>query len=109
MTNIYKDSSGRPRTQYLNPAAFALPALGTLGTAGRDIVHLPYYWQFDVALSRVFRFRESQSLEFRAEAYNVPNRFRPGDMNLNFTSSQFGQILTALDPRIMQFALKYLF
>ena len=107
--NIYKDQSGRPRTQYLNPAAFALPALGTLGSAGRNIVRLPYTWQFDVALSRVFRFRESQSLEFRAEAFNLPNRFRPGDINLNFTSSQFGQILTALDPRIMQFALKYAF
>ncbi len=109
MTNIYKDDSGRPRTQYLNPAAFALPALGTFGTVGRDTVKLPYAWQFDMALSRIFNFRETQSVEFRAEAFNLPNRFRPGDINLNFTSSQFGQILTALDPRIMQFALKYAF
>jgi hypothetical protein len=83
--------------------------LGTLGSAGRNVVHLPYYWQFDVALSRVFHVRETQTVEVRAEAFNVPNRFRPGDMNLNFTSSQFGQVLTALDPRIMQFALKYAF
>jgi hypothetical protein len=109
MADIYKDKTGRPRTQYLNPAAFASPAIGTLGTAGRGIVRLPYAWQFDMALSRVFRFRETQSLEFRAEAYNVTNRFRSGDINLNFTSSQFGQVLNALDPRIMQFALKYLF
>jgi hypothetical protein len=109
MADIYKDKSGRPRTQYLNPAAFAPPALGTYGSAGRGIVKLPYAWQFDMALSRIFQFRENQSLEFRAEAYNITNSFRPGDINLNFTSGQFGQILNALDPRIMQFALKYQF
>ena len=109
MADIYKDKSGRPRAQYLNPAAFAQPALGTYGSAGRGIVKLPYAWQFDVALSRIFQLRENQSLEFRAEAYNITNSFRSGDINLNFTSGQFGQILNALDPRIMQFALKYQF
>ena len=48
-------------------------------------------------------------MEFRAEAFNVPNSFRNGDINLNFTSSTFGQIRNSLDPRILQFALKYLF
>jgi hypothetical protein len=109
LTDIYKDKSGGPFTQYLNPAAFAIPAAGTLGNAGRGIVSLPYTWQFDMALSRVFRFRETQSVEFRAEAYNVTNSFRAGDIVLNLTSSQFGQIRNSLDPRIFQFALKYLF
>ena len=108
-TNIYKDRSGRPSTVWLNPAAFAIPTAGTLGNTGRGIVKLPYTWQFDMALSRSFRFRESQSLEFRAEAFNVPNSFRNGDVNLNLTSSTFGQIRNSLDPRILQFALKYLF
>jgi hypothetical protein len=109
LNDIYKDKTGGPMTQYLNPAAFAQPALGSIGTAGRGIVKLPYAWQFDVAVSRIFRFKESQSMEFRAEAYNVTNTFRPGDINLNLTSSQFGQIRTSLEPRVMQFALKYLF
>jgi hypothetical protein len=109
LNNIYQDKSGRPLTRYLNQAAFGIPALGTFGNAGRGIVKLPYAWQFDIALARVFRFRENQSLEFRAEAYNVTNSFRPGEINLNLTSSQFGQIRNALEPRILQFALKYLF
>ena len=109
LADIYKDKSGRPLTQYLNPAAFAVPASGTLGNAGRGIVKLPYAWQFDIALARVFRFRETQSMEFRAEAYNVTNSFRPGEITLNLTSSQFGQVRNALEPRILQFALKYLF
>jgi hypothetical protein len=109
LENVYLDTSGRPNTQYLNPKAFADPALGTLGNMGRAVLKLPAAWQFDLALSRIFRFRESQSLEFRAEAYNVMNSFRPGEIDPGLTSAQFGQIRTALDPRILQFALKYVF
>jgi hypothetical protein len=109
LENVYLNTSGRPLTQYLNPAAFGPPALGTLGNMGRTNLKLPATWQFDVALARVFRVRENQSLEFRAEAYNVTNSFRSGSIVTNLSSSQFGQIRTALAPRITQFALKYLF
>jgi hypothetical protein len=107
--DVYRDRSGRPGTQYLNPAAFGPPALGTLGNLGAVTLRLPRDWQFDAALARVFRFRESQSLEFRVEAYNLLNSFRPGTIDTNLSSSNFGIIRTALDPRIMQFALKYAF
>jgi len=106
---IYLDKSGRPGTQWLNPAAFAIPAAGTLGNLGRANIRLPAYWQFDVALTRAFRVREGQTVEFRVEAYNLLNKFRPGEISTDITSAQFGKILSALDPRIMQFALKYAF
>ena len=48
-------------------------------------------------------------MEFRAEAYNVLNSFRPGAIDTNLSSANFGKIRNALDPRILQFALKYLF
>jgi hypothetical protein len=91
--------------------------LGTLGNAGRVILSLPVTWQFDMALARTFRFRESQSLEFRAEAFNVLNSFRVGvptgstvqPITTDLSSAQFGRIRNSMDPRIMQFALKYLF
>jgi hypothetical protein len=106
---VYLDKSGRPGTQYLNRAAFGTPAVGTLGNLGRATLKLPATWQFDVALSRVFRFREAQSLEFRTEAFNVLNSFRTGSIDANLNSAQFGRVRNALEPRIMQFALKYLF
>src|SRR5207244_8311727 len=113
---VYLDTSGRPSTQWLNPAAFGIPATGTLGNLGRGTLRLPMTWQFDAALSRIFRFRERQSLEFRTEAFNVLNSFRPGinpstgqDVDTNLNSAQLGKIRTTLDPRIMHFALKYLF
>ena len=44
-----------------------------------------------------------------AEAYNVTNSLRPGSPVATFNSSIFGQINTSGDPRLMQFALKYIF
>lgn len=105
----YSDQSGGPLTNWLNRSAFDLPALGTLGNFRRNSVVGPPTWSFDMSLSRAFRFRERQSLEFRADAFNVTNSFRPGNPNTSLTNTQFGQIRTALDPRILQFALKYVF
>jgi hypothetical protein len=97
-------------TNYLNPAAFALPAPGTYGNMGTGNVEGPAYWGLDMALFRTFQpFRENQKLEARFEAFNVTNSLRPGDPNTIFGASGFGQILTAADPRLMQFSLKYLF
>jgi hypothetical protein len=94
---------------YLNPAAFAMPALGTLGNLGRASIVGPGMWQFDMALSRTFQLREAQRLEFRAEAFNVTNSVILDNPTTNFNSSLFGQVTSVKDPRIMQFALKYVF
>ena len=53
--------------------------------------------------------RETQKLEFRAEAFNLTNSFRMNDPTTSFNSNIFGQVTSAKDPRIMQFALKYFF
>jgi hypothetical protein len=105
-TNVYGDKT---IGNYLNPRAFALPATGTLGSAGRNSVLGPGSWQFDLALSRSFQVREAQRVEFRAEAFNVTNSFIKNNPTTNLNSGNFGQITSAKDPRIMQFALKYFF
>ena len=116
----YQDRSGGPLTQWLNLAAYALPPLGSYGTLGYDALVAPHTWSFDMALSRTFNIREMRRLEVRAEAFNVFNSFRPGcapgasacpagGVNTTLNSNTFGQIRNALDPRIMQFALKYAF
>src|SRR5262245_55091539 len=96
---------------YLKASAFARPAAGTLGNAGRNSVLGPGQWQFDMSLSRSFQVKEAQRIEFRAEAFNVFNAFRMDESKLttNFNSGSFGTVTGALDPRIMQFALKYFF
>jgi len=109
LANGYLDKSGRPFTHWLNPDAYGLPPQGSYGNLGYDAVVGPSTWSFDMALSRTFSIREIQRLEVRAEAFNVLNSFRPGSPSTTLNSNTFGQIRTALDPRIMQFALKYAF
>jgi hypothetical protein len=66
-----------PTTQFiLNPAAWANPALGQWGTSA------PYYTDYrtqrrpmeSINIGRTFHIREKQSLEIRAEFFNVLNR-----------------------------------
>jgi hypothetical protein len=106
LENPYGDKS---LTNFLNPAAFVQAPLGSLGNMSRANVQGPGTWHFDLALSRVFRFRETQRVEFRAEAYNVTNSLRPQNPATNLSSSDFGRISSSRDPRIMQFAVKYVF
>jgi hypothetical protein len=61
--------------KYLNPAAFAQPALGALGNAGSNSILGPGTTQFDLAVSRTFQFGEMKRVEFRTEAFNVTNSF----------------------------------
>ena len=106
LTNPYGDKSVN---NYLNPTAFALPAMGTFGNVGAGSIAGPGTWQFDAALSRTFQLREAQKLEFRVEAFNLTNSFRMNDPTTILTSNIFGQVTSAKDPRIMQFALKFVF
>jgi hypothetical protein len=106
---------------WLNPAAFAPPAPGTYGNLGSRNILGPGSIRIDMGLTRAFALREKQSLQLRAEVFNVPNHanycapafqgIAPGiscpEVNLN--SPTFGKILSAADPRIMQMALKYVF
>jgi hypothetical protein len=94
---------------YLNPAAFVRPAQGQNGNVGMASVRGPGTWGLDMALSRIFPFREVQRLELRAEAFNITNSLRMNNPAINLTNSTFGRITSAGDPRIMQFALKYIF
>jgi len=107
LDNPYGDKS---YTNYLSRAAFAEPALGTLGNLQRNSIVGPGNKAVDLSLVRRFRFG-THVIEARAEAFNAFNWFNPG-LNApvtNFNNVQFGQITSADDPRIMQFALKYSF
>jgi hypothetical protein len=105
---------------WINKNAFAPPAPGTLSPLGRNNIPGPAFFQIDTAISREFRILEKQTLEFRAEAFNVTNSLRAGvslpslqaggsGLNLTYGTPTFGQITSALDPRILQLALKFSF
>jgi hypothetical protein len=99
-----------PCVSWLNPSAFAQPGPGTLGNMGTYNVLSPAFFQFDAALVREFPVREHQTLQFRAEAFNLPNNVRFGTPSVTLSSpNTFGRILSAYDPRILQLAMKLKF
>jgi hypothetical protein len=106
---------------WLNPAAFQVSAqmpLGQLPNVGAASVHGPGSFTLDASLARQFKVTERQRLEVRYEVFNIPNHWRPGfaPAGVSTTTLQtarnagnFGQMQVFGDPRIMQFALKYIF
>jgi hypothetical protein len=106
LSNVFGD--GTP-ANYLNPAAFGLPAVGTYGNMGRNTIQGPGIFTLDMGLTRQFGISENQTLEFRAEVFNLPNWVNLNNPDGVLSSTTFGRVTSARDPRIMQFALKYIF
>jgi len=95
-------------TSYLNPAAFAQPAPGALGSYVRNSIKGPGFWTVDMALSRHVSVGGTRSMEFRVETFNLFNTFNLGNPVTNFNSGSFGRITSMTGaPRIMQFGIKY--
>ena len=95
--------------RFLNPAAFAIPALGTLGNVQRNSVRGPGSKNVTLALTRNFRLSNTQSFEVRAEAFNAFNWFQWGNPATAANSATFGQITSAGNPRVIQLAAKFTF
>ncbi len=109
---------------WLNGNAFKAPSSstvpnGTFGNMGVNDLAGPNYFDVDLSLSRRFQLKERQYFEIRAEAFNIQNRvnfLNPSNPGLvgnasgsALNSSNFGKILSDVSPRIMQFAVKYVF
>ena len=88
-----------------------MPGTGTYGNIGVNTVFGPGFWDWSESVSRQFQVREGQRIEFRAEAYNVTNSLRQGNPGNNFgAANTFGRVTSSQGgPRIMQFAVKYIF
>ena len=101
--------NGRPA---FNTALFSLPALGQMGTASRRSFYGPGIENFDVALHKSVRLRESSSLELRLEAFNVFNHaqfYGPAAVDGNIASASFGRVVSAAPPRQVQLAARFRF
>jgi hypothetical protein len=115
---------------YLDPNAFTRAPEAPNGTSladqdfgnsGVGFVRGPGQHNFDFAAERIFPIKEAGSFRLRAELFNLTNtpQFGTPNTNLGFTdptlpnpspSSAFGKITgTVANPRIVQFAVKYVF
>ncbi|HXJ42703.1 MAG TPA: hypothetical protein VNH18_25705, partial [Bryobacteraceae bacterium] len=95
--------------QYVNPNLFTPNLAGTYGNAGHNSLRGPGYFNIDMSLSREFRLRERLTLHARAEAFNILNHPNFNLPVANISSANFGQITSAMDPRILQGSMKLTF
>lgn len=104
--------------RWLNPAAFAIPAVGTWGNLGRNALRAPGLFQVDTSLSKQTRVTENLKGEFGVQIFNVLNHPQLGIPASNISStSNFGRITTPINsapvgagtPRQMQFFLRLSF
>jgi len=98
-------------TQFFNTNAFvpvAQDPAGWYGNAGRGLISGPAFNNTNFSVLKDFKIREHWRLQFRAEMFNVFNQVNFNNPDTTQTDSTFGQILSAQDGRIIQFALKLL-
>jgi hypothetical protein len=106
--------SQRTLDKYFNTAAFSTAAFtGTnlygYGDAGRNPVYGPGFISADVSLFKDFSVLEHATLQTRFEFFNVTNTPHFSNPIGDMSSSQFGEIRSAGDMRVVQAAVKVLF
>jgi Carboxypeptidase regulatory-like domain len=99
--------------KWFDTSCFSVPAPFTFGSDSRTNPDIrgPSFTQLDVGLAKHQKlFRETASLTFRVEAFNLFNtpHFAPPELGAN--NSNFGQISVITGkPRVLQFAAKLSF
>ncbi len=91
--------------QQLNPVTQA----GQFGSEGRNVVNGPGLTDWDFSLLRTVQLAETQSLQFRAEIFNLFNHPNFDLPNNEIGTPNFGAITEAQNPRLVQLALRYQF
>lgn len=103
---------GQEIQQWFNRTAFALPAVGTYGNAGRNALIGPASATTNLALFKDFPvpLRERMRLQFRSEFFNLFNQVNLSNPNATLSSgANMGRITSAAEARVIQFALKLIF
>lgn len=76
---------------FLNPAAFAAPAPGDWGNAGRDSITGPSQFSLNGSMDRTFSLHNHYTLEARIDATNVLNHVTYSSWN-NAIGPLFGEV-----------------
>jgi hypothetical protein len=99
----------RSPAQWLDRAAFVIPASGTFGNSGRGIMKAPGIENWDLTLTKTTSIGERQRLEFRTEFFNALNhpQFKRPETRVDLPT--FGTLTQAKDGRQIQFGLKLYF
>jgi hypothetical protein len=92
-----------------NTSAFAAPAAGLWGDAGRDTIPGPLVFSLNGSLSRVFRIGERRSIDLRFDAINALNHPTITGWGTTINNSTFGLPTAASAMRKLTANLRFRF
>jgi hypothetical protein len=98
-------ASGQP----FNYLAFALPANGLWGNAGRDTITGPTQFSLNGSLGRTFRVTERKSIDLRFDATNALNHVTFRSFNTTIGSNTLGLLSGPSNMRSMTATLRFRF
>jgi hypothetical protein len=94
---------------YANQAAYAPPAPGTFGDAGRHSIRGPSQFSLDLSASRLFQLPKRLRVEWRIDARNVLNRVTFSSIDTTIGSPLFGRPTRANAMRVIVTSLQFRF
>ena len=92
-----------------NTAAFAAPASGLWGDAGRNTIPGPTTFSLDGSLGRVFRFGERRSADLQFQAQNLLNHVTITQWGTVLSSTNYGLASGAAGMRKISISLRFRF
>jgi hypothetical protein len=92
-----------------NVLAFAAPAAGEWGTAGRNVIPGPMIFSLNGSIGRVFRLGERKNIDLRFDVTNALNHVTITNWGTTLNSSTFGLPTTAAAMRRMNATLRFRF
>ena len=98
-----------PEGFYANPAAFAAPAPGHWGNAGRNSITGPAQFGLNAGITRTFPWGNRLNLDWRIDASNILNRVTYAGVNALVGSPQFGLPNATNSMRKVQTSLRLRF
>jgi hypothetical protein len=95
--------------QYFNTAAFAIPAAGAFGTAGRNTIIGPGSHSLNAQFTRDVALGQTRSLSLNVNANNLLNTVNFASIDTNVNSPTFGQVLAVNGRRTVRVNLRFRF
>ncbi len=97
----------KTKDEWFNTNAFAAPPPGFYGNAETGSIPGPGVINFDMALYKTFKIGEHSGFQFRSEFFNIFNHTNFSSVSTGVGSGNYGQVTSALDPRILELALRF--
>jgi hypothetical protein len=110
------DATGQPTTianptlnEFFNTAAFAIPAAGTFGTSGRNVIIGPGSHVVNAQFTRDVSLGRNRSVSINVNASNLLNTVNFAAIDTNVNSPSFGQVLAVNGRRTVRVNLRFRF